>query len=165
MTFTCKPLLLATMWAAASLTAQAQSTAGPESGPRHHMARMDPAKMQEMAAKRQAELRQKLNLASSQETAWATYVVASKPGAAGRMDPEHRKQMHDEMQKLTTPERIDRMNAMKAQRNADMARRGDAVKAFYAVLTPEQQKVFDAHALRAGPRHGMMEHARPAHSG
>lgn len=165
MTKLSKPLLLATMIAAASLAAQAQPAAGPGSGPTHHMARMDPAKMQEMAAKRQAELRQKLNLVSSQEAAWATYVAASQPAAAGRMDPENRKQMHDEMQKLSTPERIDRMNAMKAQRDADMTRRSDAVKAFYAVLTPEQQKVFDAHAMRTGPRHGTMGHTGPAHKG
>jgi hypothetical protein len=47
------------------------------------------------------------------------------------------------MQKLTTPERIDRMRAQRAQRDAAMDARSDAVKAFYAQLQPEQQKTFD----------------------
>jgi periplasmic protein CpxP/Spy len=43
---------------------------------------------------------------------------------------------------------------------AAMAQRGDATKAFYAVLTPEQQKVFDASTTRhfgsAGRKGGHM---------
>jgi Spy/CpxP family protein refolding chaperone len=46
---------------------------------------------------------------------------------------------------------------------AEADRRGEAAKAFYATLTPEQQKTFDAHTLRqhrkdghrGGDRHGM----------
>ena len=43
------------------------------------------------------------------------------------------------------------MQALKAQRDAEMTKRGDATKTFYAALTPEQKKVFDAEALRMGP--------------
>jgi Spy/CpxP family protein refolding chaperone len=69
---------------------------------------------------------------------------------AARMSPENRQNMHDEMAKLSTPERIDRMNTLKAQHDAEMAKRQQATKAFYAGLTPEQQKVFDANAMGRG---------------
>jgi len=63
-----------------------------------------------------------------------------------------------EIDKLTTPERIDKMKALHTQHmndmNAAMATRGEATKAFYATLTPEQQKVFDANAMRQQGRHG-----------
>ena len=157
MTSICKPLLLAAVLATSALAAQAQSSERGEPGARHHMARMDPAKMQDMMAKRQAELKERLKLSAAQESAWANFVIATQPPAAmaARMDPEQRRKRPDDMQKLTTPERIDHMSAMKAQRDAEMSRRGEATKVFYAVLTPEQQKVFDNFAMRGRARHGM----------
>lgn len=157
MTFHTKPILLAALLSCASLYVAAQP-ASPHHGPDGHHARMDPAKMHEMMAKRQAELKAKLKLTPVQEGAWSQYVAAMQPPAdmAQRRDPGQRRKMHEEMEKLTTPERIDRMNAMKAQRDAEMARRTEAVKTFYAALNPEQQKVYDANAMRGGHagRHG-----------
>ena len=69
--------------------------------------------------------------------------------------------MRSEFERLTIPERIDRLRALKAQRDAEMVRRGDATKAFYATLSPEQQKVFDSETLRFG-RH---RHGGPGHGG
>ena len=154
-----KPLLLSTLLATAGLAAYAQGAGGgAHGGPGMHERHMDPAKMQEMVAKRQAELKVKLQLTAIQDGAWASYVAAMQPPAdlATRMGRENRQKMRDEMEKLTTPQRIDRMNALKAQRDAEMAKRGEATKTFYAVLSPEQQKVFDANSLRHGPggRHG-----------
>ena len=65
-----------------------------------------------------------------------------------------------EMAKLTTPERIDKAKALRNQHMAEMNaasdKRGEATKTFYAVLTPEQQKVFDAASARhLGPRGNM----------
>ncbi len=157
-----KPLLLAALLATASLGAQAQSGTGHAGMQRHG----DPAKMLEMHARHQAELKTKLGLSPAQESAWASYAAATQPptAMAARMDPEQRKKMHDDMQKLNTPERIDRMNAMRAERDAEMARRGVATKAFYAALTPQQQQVFDANTMRHGPRHGMGKN-KPSHNG
>jgi Spy/CpxP family protein refolding chaperone len=48
------------------------------------------------------------------------------------------------------------MQAMAEVRRARMAERAAAIKAFYAQLTPEQQKVFGAEGLPAahrGPHH------------
>ena len=52
--------------------------------------------------------------------------------------------------KLTTPQRIERMQARQAERSAMFAKRADATKSFYAALTPEQQKTFDAESMHFG---------------
>jgi hypothetical protein len=63
------------------------------------------------------------------------------------------------MRDLPTPQRLDRMQARMNERQAAFARRSDAVKRFYAQLTPAQQRAFDAlhdgpGGLRGGPGHG-----------
>ena len=66
---------------------------------------------------------------------------------------------HDAIARMTTPQRIDQMRQMRAQRNAEMDKRADATKTFYAQLTPPQQKAFDEVSLKflAG-RHGHRRH-------
>jgi hypothetical protein len=59
---------------------------------------------------------------------------------------------------MSTPERIDRMRQMRAQRAAEMDRKGDATKAFYAQLTPPQQRAFDEISMRFFGRHGKHHH-------
>lgn len=103
-------------------------------------------RMAERHAKRMTELKAKLQLTPAQESAWNTYTAAMQPPARDgrqRMDREA-------FAKLTTPERIDRMQAMQTERQAAMRQRGDATKAFYAQLTPEQQKAFDSATMRHG---------------
>ena len=163
-----KPLLVSVLLAGLGCAASAQSPGAHPPGGMPHHERMDPARMQAMVAKRQAELKAKLKVTPAQEGAWASYAAAMQPPAdmAARMSPENRKKMREEMEKLSTPERIDRMNAMRAQRDLEMAKRSEATKSFYAVLTPEQQKVFDANAMRHGPggRRGG-ERGKPAQQG
>jgi hypothetical protein len=48
-----------------------------------------------------------------------------------------------DMEKLTTPERIDRINALKAQRDVEIKKRHDATQSFYATLSEEQKRTFD----------------------
>lgn len=62
----------------------------------------------------------------------------------GGMD---RKALRDEFASLSTPERLDRMQALADRRQARQAARAEVVKAFYAQLSPEQQQVFDAEAM------------------
>lgn len=121
---------------------------------RHHMnPEQFHQRMTERKAKRMTELKAKLKLTPAQESAWNTYTAATKPPAL-----DGRRHMDREaMAKLTTPERIDRMQAMQAERQAAMRERGEATKAFYAQLTPEQQKTFDTATLRQG-RHHMKGH-------
>lgn len=160
-----KPLLLTGLLATLGFTVFAQGM-GPGGYPhhgdmmgqgdswQHHGARRaDPAKIQAWVAKRQAALKAKLKLTPAQEGAWTTYTAAMTPPASisgGFPD-------RAELEKLSTPERIDKMKALRTQRDAAMDKRADATKAFYAVLTPEQKKVFDAgtlHPSRGGPKKG-----------
>lgn len=109
-------------------------------------------RMKEHMAKRQADLKAKLKLTPEQEGAWTQFTTAMQPPAQGpkRADPA-------EMAKLTTPQRMEKMQAMKAERDAEMTKRMNAVLAFYSALTPEQQKVFDAeHANMGHGGHGPM---------
>lgn len=159
--------LLATAGAGAAL-AQAPAPAAPppamgESSGHHggqHMDKMghqDPVKMQAWVAKHQAELKAKLKITAQQEGAWTTYAAAMQPPA--RMDPHPMPGQRAEMDKLTTPERIDKMQALQtermAERSAMMKKHGDATKAFYAVLSPAQKKTFDAEHAHGAPKdHG-----------
>ena len=144
--------LLATI--GASAMAQAPAAPAAPAGPqREHMGRHDPAKMQAMMAKHQAELKAKLKITPAQEGAWTAYTTAMQPPAHGaRPTPEQRA----EFDKLTTPQRIDKMREMRTQRmtdmNAAMDRRGAATKTLYAALSPEQQKTFDAEHKKHGHR-------------
>jgi periplasmic protein CpxP/Spy len=114
-------------------------------------------RMAERVAKRQAELKAKLKITPAQEGAWTTFTAAMKPPAGGMMGMRHDPKVKAEMDKLTTPERIDKMRALRAERmttmNAEMDKRGAATKAFYTVLSSEQKAVFDAVSMRGG-RHG-----------
>ena len=116
--------------------------------------KMDSSRMETMMAKRQAELKAKLKLSGEQEAAWTTFTTTMKPPAA--MD--HKRPDRAEMDKLTTPERIDKMHALRTERmatmNAAMDKREEATKALYAVLNADQKKVFDAEHARMGDRQG-----------
>ena len=131
------------------------------------MGRHDPAKMQAYVSKRQAEMKAKLKITTAQEAAWTTYTVSMQPQA--RMGDRATTEQRAEFDKLTTPQRIDKMREMRIQRITEMAaamdKHGEATKTFYAVLSPEQQKLFDAeHKMRGGQHggghHGGMEHGR-----
>jgi protein CpxP len=116
--------------------------------------KMDPAKREADAAKRMAELKAKLQIAADQEGAWTTFTTAMKPPT--HMD--HQRPDRAELAKLTTPERIDKMRAMRtqhmAERTAGMEKREEATKALYAALNADQKKVFDAEHARMERHHG-----------
>jgi protein CpxP len=137
--------------------------AGKPAGPHgDRMARHDPAKMQAMMAKHQADLKAKLKITPAQEGAWTSYTASMQPPAHGaRPTPEQRA----EFDKLTTPQRIDKMREVRTQRMAAMSaamdKRGEATKTFYAVLSPEQQKTFDTEHKKHGPRDGHRHHGGP----
>lgn len=109
------------------------------------MGNMDPAKMQAMIDKHHAAMKAKLKITADQEGAWSAFTAAHQP-PAGMM--EKRQAMMDEMSKLTIPQRIDKMQELRAQRMGEMTaamdKRAAATKALYAALSPEQQKIFDA---------------------
>ncbi len=146
----------------AGLTGLTLAQTSPEaktSGPRAE--RMDKmhAKMDERHAKHLAELKGKLKLEAGQETAWAAFEQSMQMPSKPMARPDR-----VALEKLTTPERIDQMQAHKAQRDASMQKHADATKTFYAALNTSQKKVFDAETARAmqsmggGMRHGEGHH-------
>jgi len=96
--------------------------------------------------KRQAELHQQLKLSAEQEPAWKTF--SEKMQAALPQDRPNR----EEMRKLSTPERMDKMLAVMKAHEQQLEIRAAAIKEFYAVLTPEQRKQFDEQSARHGRR-------------
>lgn len=110
-------------------------------------------------AKHLQELKAKLQLAPTQDAAWAGFTGVLQARLSHTPPPG----AGPDMAQLNTPERLDRMRAMRAQHqtemNAFVDRRADATRALYAALTPEQQKIFDAEIARMmqarGHGHGM----------
>jgi Zn-finger nucleic acid-binding protein len=91
---------------------------------------------------RAADIKAKLKLSPEQESAWTSYVAAMKPSADAKW-PDRA-----EIEKLTTPERLDKMRELRKQRDAEMDKRDAATRTFYATLSPEQKKTFDANTSR-----------------
>lgn len=124
-------------------------------------------RMQAHRAQRLAAMKEKLKLSPTQESAWNNFTAAQQPPARPAGQPGADRA---EFAKLTTPQRLDRMQARQAERSAMFAKRADATRSFYAALTPEQQKTFDAEAMpHFGPRgqggpdgHPGGHHHRPA---
>jgi protein CpxP len=94
-------------------------------------------KFAERIEKRQAELHDKLKLSSEQENAWKTFHEKMKP-AERRNRPDSSK-----LSALHAPERLEQMLSMMKEHESRMAERVVTVKEFYAVLSSEQQKLFD----------------------
>jgi len=138
-------VLLAGSALAAVVPAQAQPMMG-EMGVHHDEGRMH-ERMTKQWDKRQAELKSKLHLTSSQEPAWNAFVQGMKMPAKPLMQPLDR----EALAKLSTPERMEKMNAAHEANltamQAHIKQRTDATRAFYSQLSVEQQKVFDAETL------------------
>ena len=102
----------------------------------------------EFIAKRNAQLHDKLKLSASQEVNWATYTEKTK--LSEPMD----KQQWEELAKLPTPERLDRILALKTEHLKKFEARNQAVKAFYSTLTSDQKTIFDASFHHPSHHHG-----------
>lgn len=100
------------------------------------------AKRAERREKKLQELKVFLQLQGSQETAWSNFYAEMQKTMKKPV-----RMKHEELEKLTTPERIEKMKAMKAERDALFNQRMAAVTTFYSSLNPQQQKVFDTQAL------------------
>ena len=147
-----KLLVIASVLATSSLLAAAQSAGNmPCWGGKHN-----PAQMEKMHAKHLTELKDKLKLTAAQESAWTTFAAATKPA------PGEHPQRPDfaAMDQLSTPERIDKMRALRKEHmsamDSSMTQREEATKAFYAVLNADQKKTFDTtFAKHFRPDHRM----------
>ena len=112
----------------------------------------DPARMQQRMqarmAQRMARLKDALQIAPAQEGAWNAWVAAMQPPA------DWKRPDRAELERLATPDRIDRMRSLRSERNAMMDRRAEATNSFYAGLNPIQKRVFDLATARGMGRRG-----------
>jgi NADH:ubiquinone oxidoreductase subunit len=114
--------------------------------------------MQQHRADRQAALKAKLNITTEQEPAWNAFMARTAPQPRSN----HRSERED-WSKLTTPDRLDKMQAHQAERIAAMTSRIDATRSFYSALTPDQKQLFDAQAQADFQRKGMHGQHRHGH--
>lgn len=121
----------------AALAASDTSPASSDGGSRWGAFGSHGEKSAEHVAKRQAALHDKLNLSPAQEAAWKTYTEKLQATAPARPEGASTATM-------TAPERADRMLTFLQVAQQHAAARAQAVKEFYAVLSPEQQKIFDS---------------------
>jgi hypothetical protein len=116
------------------------------------------ARMQEMrqAHERQhaADLRTILRLRPDQEAALTAYLQShTRPDGAGKTPGERRGPPGGAGAAMTTPQRLDEMARHDAEREAMQKRHAEALRIFYAALSPEQRQVFDALQRMHGGGH------------
>lgn len=148
-------LLAASIGVSALSAAYADAPSAPahRGAPTAEMQAKFAAKMQ----KRQDALHAKLKLTAAQEPAWKTFVDQSRPPQRDpNAKPRDRAAERAAWAQLTTPERMEKFLAGMQAREQFMTARLNAVKTFYAVLSPEQQKTFDKEFAHGpfGRHHG-----------
>ncbi|MBE7218443.1 MAG: Spy/CpxP family protein refolding chaperone [Caulobacteraceae bacterium] len=159
------PIRLALAAAAAvALSAGAASAqpAPPAGGPPSAMHGRDhgdmSGRMEAERMKRMDALHTLLRLRPNQEAAWSRWVQDT---AMSHEEWQAERAEAPRMSAMTTPQRLDAVMKMMDEHTAAFRRRADATKAFYAQLSPDQQKSFDAAEELGGPgahhgRHGPM---------
>ena len=91
-----------------------------------------------------AALHDALHLNAGQEAAWSVYKASAAPSAEARW---RRRAAAMLLPTLSAPRRIDLVEAEMREDLADLHRQAEALKAFYAALSPDQQRTFDAKTL------------------
>tara|TARA_B110000503_G_C7129581_1_gene406242 strand:- start:1288 stop:1776 length:489 start_codon:yes stop_codon:yes gene_type:complete len=106
--------------------------------------------------KMMSEIKIRLSISSNQEQGFLKYSEEMKPRIG-----EYHKHHKEEWSKLSTPEKIDRIQELSITRQAEWKRIGDATKDFYAVLNTDQKKIFDLEFprfMKAKMHHGHKAH-------
>ena len=85
-----------------------------------------------------------LHLSASQEGAWSTYKASVSPPTQAQ---QRRRAAAMLFPTLTAPRRIDLVEAEMRQDLAELHRQAEALKTFYATLSPAQQRTFDTQTL------------------
>lgn len=94
------------------------------------------------------DLKTVLRLRPDQEAALAAFAAAHEPKAFEHKAPDPA---------ATTPQRLEAMTRHEAEMRARHEALRQALAKFYAALSPEQQKVFDAlHRLKGSAGHGAL---------
>jgi hypothetical protein len=90
-----------------------------------------------------------LHLSEAQDGAWQAYTTAIAPNP--QAEARHRSTA-EMLPLLPTPRRIALIQATMASDQADFARQGAAVTAFYGELSADQQRTFDEDTLPGAGR-------------
>ena len=140
-------LTTASLAIAAGVFAQQTPTSAPAQASARsteHAKRMEQRqqRMQAGMEKHRHQLHEKLKLTPQQEPAWKAFTEATKPQHDQKMMQSRAD--HQAMAAMSAPARMEKMLERSKERLARMQQHLDALKSFYAVLTPEQQKIFDA---------------------
>jgi len=109
------------------------------------------AKRAEARATRQARLAEALKLTPAQQPVWQAFVASMTPPQKGERPGQ--RLTKEQRTAMTAPQRLERRIALQKERTARMEARLSALNGLYAVLTPEQRKVFDEQHQRRGGRH------------
>ncbi|HEY4031079.1 MAG TPA: Spy/CpxP family protein refolding chaperone [Caulobacteraceae bacterium] len=91
-----------------------------------------------------AKLHDDLHLTADQGATWRQYVTAMGDGSQTQAQRQSAQMM---LPQLQTPRRLALMEATMTQELADFRRQSQAISAFYASLTPDQQRTFDRDTL------------------
>jgi hypothetical protein len=91
-----------------------------------------------------SSLHDALHLTDAQENGWRAYTAAIRPDAGAQARHREAGRL---MVTLATPRRVDLINAEMEEDAMAVRRQGEAVKAFYASLTPDQQRTFDRQTV------------------
>jgi len=91
-----------------------------------------------------AALHDSLALRPEQEQAWQSFRRAME---ASLGEVARHRQTYEQMDSLNAPQRIDLSIQLMRSDLRQLERRGDAMKAFYATLSPEQKTIFDRETL------------------
>jgi len=87
-----------------------------------------------------SRLHDALHLNSEQEPSWRRYTLSIRPDPQSEARHRSAQQL---LATLPTPRRVELINAEVDEDAAAVHRQGVAVKAFYAGLSPDQQRTFD----------------------
>jgi protein CpxP len=133
-------------------SASAQSSAPAEGRYTHAQSQEQrQAKWSERMAQHQQKLHDALQLTAAQEGAWTAFTASMKPAGAPAAHADRAA-----LRTMPAPQRMEHAIDMARQHTATMEQHLAALKTFYAVLTPAQQKVFDEQTSRG--HHGMRGH-------
>ena len=149
-TFRKQILISLSAFALAGVTFAAQAQTPPPEGRFSHAANQEQraAAMADHFAKHQAKIHDLLKITPAQEGAWAAYQAAIKPVAPTAPATGGRAAYAA----LSAPARLQKAIDMMKAHEAKMETTLGALNTFYAVLTADQKKVFDANTM--GGAHG-----------
>lgn len=142
-------LILGLIPAALALASFAHAQPAPPDARREPAAAEMTARHEALRKQHLEDLKTILRLRPDQEPALVAFLEAHRPPARELRGPP-------EPKALTTPERLAEMSKREAEIAARRERMRQALTKFYAALSPEQQKVFDALHRLHGPPGGPM---------